>query len=206
MGKSREYAYARVSSTDQNLARQIEAFKELGVPETNIITEKKSGKNTDDRVAYRYLKEVLLREGDTLIIKDLDRLSRKKVDIKDELEYYKENNIRVKIMSIPTTMIDLPEKQSWITEMVNNILVEVLSSMAEQERLTTRRRQREGIDIALRNGTKFGRPKITVDDELFKTMCVEWEKGERTAKEVMNFFGMSKSTFYRKVNERKNEI
>lgn len=80
----------------------------------------------------------ILRSGDTLVIKSLDRLSRNKLDIKSELEYYKQNGIRVKVIDMPTTMIDL-EGQEWIIEMVNNIIIEVLSSVAEQERQETRK-------------------------------------------------------------------
>lgn len=138
------YGYARVSTREQNLDRQIAALRQYIADERDIITDKESGKDFN-RPGYRYLREVLLRPGDTLIIKSLDRLGRNKQQVKQELEYYKAMGVRVKIIDMPTTMIDLPDEQDWIVEMANNILIEVLASIAEQERLTIRQRQAEGI-------------------------------------------------------------
>ena len=120
-----------MSSTGQNLTRQLETFHKLGAEEREIITDKASGKDIG-RPGYQALKTTLLRSGDTLIVTSLDRLSRKKEDIKAELQYFKENNIRLKILDIPTTLIDPPEGQEWIFDMVLNILIEVMSSIAEQ--------------------------------------------------------------------------
>lgn len=105
------------------------------------------------------MKNGLLRPGDTLVIKSLDRLSRNKCDIKKELEYFKENAIRLKVIDLPTTMSDFPEGQEWVMEMVNNILIEVLGSIAEQERASIRKRQAEGITAAKKKGVELGRPK-----------------------------------------------
>ena len=125
---SKTYYYARVSTTEQNLDRQLDIFRSLGAEDRDIITDKQSGKDLD-RPGYTALKTTILRPGDTLIIKSLDRLSRSKLDIKNELQYFKDNNIRIKIIDLPTTMLDLPEEQSWVIDMVNNILIEVLSSI-----------------------------------------------------------------------------
>lgn len=141
--ESKTYYYARVSSTEQNLDRQLAVFENLGASPREIIIDKASGKNLD-RASYQALKTTILRKGDTLVIKSLDRLSRNKEDIKKELEYFKANGIRLKVLDLPTTLIELPKEQSWIFDMINNILIEVLSSIAEQERLTIRKRQREG--------------------------------------------------------------
>ena len=103
----REYAYARVSSKEQNLDRQIMALHKYGVEDRNIIREKASGKDFN-RPNYAVLRNALLREGDTLVITSLDRLSRNKADIKAELEYYRQKGIRVKILDLPTTLVDLP--------------------------------------------------------------------------------------------------
>ena len=91
------FGYARVSTKEQNLDRQIKAFKEMGIDERDIITDKESGKDFD-RAGYISLKNNMLRSGDTLIIKSLDRLSRNKSDIKNELEYFKQNGIRLKVI------------------------------------------------------------------------------------------------------------
>lgn len=124
--ESRTYYYARVSSKEQNLDRQLAAFTSLGASERDIITDKQSGKDTN-RPGYQALKTTMLRSGDTLVIKSLDRLSRSKADIKAELQYFKDNNIRVKVLDLPTTLTDYPKGQEWVFDMVNNILIEVLS-------------------------------------------------------------------------------
>lgn len=98
------------------------------------------------------IRELGLRRGDTLYIKSLDRLSRSKADIKAELEWFQKQGIRLMVLDLPTTMIEVPEGQEWIIDMVTNILVEVLASIVEQERQTIRRRQREGIDAAKKRG------------------------------------------------------
>ena len=146
-----EYGYCRVSSTGQNLDRQIQQLRQY-VQDENIITDKQSGKDLE-RPGYQALKGALgLRKGDTLYITSLDRLSRNKSDIKNELQWFKENGIRLMILDLPSSMIEVPDGQEWILEMINNILIEVLSSMAEQERLTIRKRQAEGIAAAKRKG------------------------------------------------------
>lgn len=111
--ENRVYGYARVSSREQNEDRQITALLQFRVLKENIIVDKLSGKDTN-REGYLYLKNSLLRNGDTLIIKELDRSSRNKSDIKKELEYFKEHNIRVKILDIPTTLTDFQDSQQWV--------------------------------------------------------------------------------------------
>ena len=127
------FYYARVSTREQNLDRQLEG------------------------PGYQALKSTMLRSGDTLVVKSLDRLSRSKADIHSELQWFKENNIHLKVIDLPTTMMDLPPGQEWVFEMVNNILIEVLGTIAEQERLTIHQRQREGIDAAKNKGKHLGR-------------------------------------------------
>ena len=198
---SKIFYYARVSSKEQNLDRQIEAFKKLGADEREIICDKESGKNLE-RSGYQALKSAILRNGDTLVIKSLDRLSRNKSDIKNELQYFKDNNIRLKVIDLPTTMMDLPEGQEWVFEMVNNILIEVIGTIAEQERTTILKRQREGIDAAKKKGKHLGRPKIDLPEN-YNAIIDDWYSGKITAKKAMAFLGVSKSTFYRAVSETK---
>lgn len=189
------FYYARVSSREQNLDRQIEAFKKLGADEREIICDKESGKDFN-RTGYQALKNTMLRSGDTLIVKSLDRLSRNKRDIKTELQYFKDNNIRLKVIDLPTTMMDLPEGQEWVFDMVNNILIEVLGTIAEQERQTIRKRQREGIDAAKAKGKQLGRPKIVKPDN-WDEVVSEWNNGSITAKQAIKLLDMSKSSFYK---------
>ena len=194
---NKTYYYARVSSKEQNLDRQLEAFKSLGADDREIICDKESGKDLN-RSGYQALKQTILRPGDCLVVKSLDRLSRNKSDIKNELLYFKENGIRVKILDIPTTMMDLPPEQSWVFEMVNNILIEVLGTIAEQERETIRKRQAEGIAAAKAKGKHLGRPKITFPEDWSK-VYKEWKRGNIKAVEAMDTLGLKKSSFYKLV-------
>lgn len=202
MSESRIYFYARVSTGEQNLDRQVEAFKELGANDKYIICDKASGKNID-RPNYQMLRNSLLRSGDTLVVKSLDRLSRRKADIKNELEYYKSIGVRVKIMDLPTTMVDI-DGQEWIVEMVNNIIIEVLSSIAEQERKTTQKRQKEGIEAARKQGKYLGRPKATFPDNWQDNYNV-WRSGQITATEAMQRMGLTRSSFYKLVKIYQNK-
>lgn len=195
--ESRTYYYARVSSKDQNLDRQISAFKALGATERDIITDKESGKDLD-RAGYQALKNTILRSGDTLVVKSLDRLSRNKTDIHNELRYFKENGIRVKVIDLPTTMMDLPEGQEWVFEMVNNILIEVLGTIAEQERATIKSRQAEGIKAAKEKGKKLGRPALTFPDN-WNEVYASWKAGEITAKVAMERTNTKRTSFYKLV-------
>lgn len=195
MGEFRKYYYARVSSKEQNLDRQLLLFKQMGATDREIITDKISGKDLD-RPGYQALKTTLLRRGDTLVIKSLDRLSRSKNDIKNELEWFKEHGIRVMVLDLPTTMTELPEGQEWIIEMVNNILIEVLSSIAEQERVTIHQRQAEGISAAKAKGKYIGRPIISYP-ESWNEWYVKWKSGEVTAKKMMDELKLKRTTFYK---------
>lgn len=202
MKNSRIYYYARVSTGEQNLSRQIEAFKSLGADDRYIISDKQSGKDIE-RPNYLLLRNSLLRSGDTLIIKSLDRLSRNKRDIKNELEYYKSIGVRVKIIDMPTTMTDL-DGQDWIIEMVNNIIIEVLSSVSEQERNTIKQRQQEGIQIARKQGKHLGRPKIDYPQNWNEVYNL-WKCQQITARAAMKLTNTKKSTFYNLVAQYENK-
>lgn len=156
---NKTFGYARVSSTEQSLNRQLDALIAFGIPERDIITDKESGE-TLERVGYQGLK-TMLRSGDTVVITSLDRLSRNKIHMLKELNYFKKHNIRLIVLDLPTTTVNLPEEQKWILDMVNNILIEVLASMAEQERKNIKKRQEEGIRAAKERGINFGRPNLS---------------------------------------------
>lgn len=191
--ENRIMGYARVSSKEQNLDRQIAALKKY-VPEENIIVDKASGKDLD-REGYRALKGALgLRKGDILYIKSLDRLSRNKEDIKQELQWFKENGILLKVIDLPTTMVQIGKGQEWIGEMINNILIEVLSSIAEEERRTIRQRQREGIDAAKARGLKFGRPDKGFPNE-WESYYTRYKSGELKRAYVLKKLNISPDRF-----------
>ena len=192
---NRTFGYARVSSRDQHEDRQIEALTNYGVSRDNIIVDKCSGKDTE-REGYQYLKKQILRSGDTLVIKELDRLSRSKSDIKQELEYFKCNGIHVKILDIPTTLTDFPPEQIWVMDMINAILIEVLGSIAENERLKIRRRQREGIDAAKKKDIKFGRPTLKLPEN-WEIVMQAVEAKQITVSQAIGQLHISRSSYYR---------
>lgn len=185
--------YARVSSKEQNPDRQLVEIKKY-VPEENIIVDKASGKDLE-REGYKALKGALgLRKGDTLYIKSLDRLSRNKADIKRELQWFKDNGVKLKVLDLPTTMINIGEGQEWIGEMINNILIEVLASIAEEERKTIRRRQREGIEAAKIKGKRFGRPEKSFP-EGWELYYPRYKAGELKRSYVMRELGIGADRF-----------
>ncbi|MCR4846059.1 MAG: recombinase family protein [Eubacterium sp.] len=207
---SKKVGYARVSSREQNLDRQIIALKQY-VPEDMIVTDKASGRDLD-RPGYTSLKVGIgkLCKGDTLYVKSLDRLSRNKEDIKKELQYYASIGVRIKVIDLPTTMTDFGEGQEWIVDMVNNILIEVISSVAENERLTIKQRQAEGIAamrvdskgrrVSNRTGNPIGRPAVTYPEN-WDEVILRWREKEITAVKAMEELGMKRTSFYKLVNE-----
>lgn len=196
------FGYARVSTKQQNEDRQLAALKEYGVADNCIYIDKESGKNLQ-REQYQILRNAILREGDTLVIKELDRLSRNKSDIKAELEYYQQMKIKVVILDIPTTKITYENENKWVGDMITAVLIEVLSSMAEQERLKIRKRQAEGIAIAKKQGKKFVRPKVNKPSN-WNSVIIALDRGEITAVEAMKKLRLKKTSFYKLKNADKN--
>ncbi|WP_277587534.1 recombinase family protein [Psychrobacillus antarcticus] len=192
------FAYMRVSSKEQNLDRQYEALKGYVTDEKYIYSDKASGKDMEREGFQNLLKA--MRTGDTLFIKSIDRLGRNKQQIKFYLEQFKTDGIRVKIIDLPTTMQDVPTGQDWVIDMINNIIIEVYTSMAEQERENIKQRQAEGIAVAKAKGKYLGRPIIELPKEWNK-LHKEWKNGQITAVAFMNAIDMKKATFYKKVKE-----
>ena len=200
------FGYTRVSDEEQNPQRQIEALKEYEreLTDENIYIDKQSGKDFN-RDNYLELKKIL-REGDTLIVKELDRFGRNKQMIKDELAWLSDKGIRAKILDIPTTLMDLPEENTWVIKMVNNILIEVLGSIAEEERIKIRRRQKEGIAIAKREGKYKGRKPQELPKN-FPSLYNRWKEGSITAVEFTKLLGYkSRNTTYKKIRQYEEGI
>jgi DNA invertase Pin-like site-specific DNA recombinase len=193
-----KYFSARVSSKDQNLARQLAEAKKYGVPEENIFCDKITGRKKD-RPEYDRMKSIL-QKGDEVYFKELDRIGRDKCLIKEELEWFRERGVLVRILDVPTTLMELPKGQEWVFEMVNNILIEVLGTIAEQEWKKTKQRREEGIaampvvdgkKVSSKTGKGFGRPEIEVTID---------KRPDETVEDVCARLGISKRTYFRKVN------
>ena len=199
------YFYGRVSSKDQNLARQLEvakAYKNID----RVFCDKQSGKDFD-RPEYQNLKAVVVA-GDEVIVKELDRLGRNKDEIKVEIAWFKEKGVDLRILDVPTTLIDF-QGQEWIRDMVNNILIEVLGAVAQQEREKTNRRQREGIDampvvdgkkFSTKKGCAYGRKPVDLGDD-FEKFLKKQKDGLMTVNECCEALGIARSTWYAKVRE-----
>lgn len=208
----RKVGYGRVSSKEQNESRQLTVLKKY-VSDDMIVIDKKSGR-TFQRPGYDSLKVGLskLQAGDELFITELDRLGRNKVEIKKELEYWKSEGVIVRIIAISTTMMEFPEDQRWIQDMITNIIIEVLASEAEQEVDRSRRRQLEGIaEMPIINGKRYslkkktyaGRPNIKYPDN-FSEVYARWQAGEITATKAMELTNLKRNTFYKLSKEYKS--
>ena len=202
--------YARVSSREQNLDRQLIALRQY-VPDDMIVTDKASGKDFN-RPGYQSLKVGIgkLVKGDTLYIKSLDRFSRNKEDAKKELQYFSKIGVRVKILDIPSAMADINEGQEWVLDMITNILIEVLTSVAENERLTIRSRQAEGLAampidelsgkrMSKKTGRCIGRPPIAFPEN-FEAIYGRWVCRELTGVAAMKALNLKPNSFYKLIH------
>lgn len=193
----RVYGYARVSSAEQHLDRQIEALKTYGVEERHIITDKVSGKDFN-RPGYQILIGQLLRSGDTLVIKELDRLGRNYEQIKIEWQCLSRNDVDVVVLDMP--ILSTAEKSDLEKSLISNIVFELLAYQAAKELAKNKTRQAEGIAVARIKGVKFGRPNIKIPAN-FEDEVSKWRAGEQTATETMAVLGLKRTTFYKLVKE-----
>ncbi|EMJ4245491.1 recombinase family protein [Clostridioides difficile] len=191
--------YARVSGLDQVLDRQIESLKEYGCEK--IYCDKSTGKNFN-RPEYIKLKE-MIRPGDVLVVHEFDRLGRNKKLTLKELQYFKDNKIRVVALNLPTTQLNTDDNV--MLETINNIVIELYTMIAQQEIETREKRQAEGIRIALEKGIKFGRRKIEYPKEWKGIMELLENKTINNIK-AMEILGLKKTTYYRLLKEYKNNI
>lgn len=195
----RKFFYARVSSKDQSLERQIEAAKKLEITEENIFVEKASGKDFA-RPEYQLLKRIM-RENDILYIKSLDRLGRNKQMILNEWQELTRNKkIDIVILDMPLLDTTKYKEMNGLENLISDIILQLLSYMAEDERKRIKERQEEGIKIALKNGVQFGRKKIEAGDN-FKEVYTQWKNKNITARKAMELLNMKSNTFYRRVKE-----
>ena len=190
--------YCRVSTKDQDLTRQIESLKEYGCEK--IYSDKATGKNFN-RPEYTKLKDAL-RKGDTLVVHEFDRLGRNKKLTLKELQYFKDNGIRLVALNLPTTQLDTTDNV--MLETINNIVIELYTMMAQQEMETREKRQREGIDVALANGVKFGRREIEYPKNWESVMALVDSKQVSNI-DAMQMLGLKKTTYYKLLKEYRNK-
>ena len=196
-----KYFYARVSTRDQNLDRQLEAAEAYKPDE--VFCDKVSGKSFD-REEYQRMK-VLVRAGDEVFVKELDRLGRNKEGVKEEIRWFRDHGVILRILDIPTTLIDFGD-QTWVPDMVTNILIEVMGAVAEQERKKIKQRQHEGMEampvvdgkkVSKKTGRAIGRPEVEIID--IQKFFSEQKRGLMTVMECCRVLGISRATWYNKV-------
>ncbi|QHI72678.1 recombinase family protein [Aminipila terrae] len=199
------YGYHRTSTTDQHLDRGVNEIQEYCTTNNlileKIFTDQQTGKNFN-RPRYTIMKEDVLRDGDILLITEIDRLGRNKEDTLKELRYYKENGIRVMILEIPTTLVDYSSLNNYMAKMImetiNNMLIEMYTVFAQVEIEKKEKRQREGIEAMKARGEwgRYGRPKA-IDNDTFEKAYKRVLDGEIKPFECIRELGMTKATFYR---------
>lgn len=188
------YGYVRVSTRDQNEDRQMIALRQYGIPEKNIFLDKQSGKDFD-RPRYQKLTR-LLRKGDLLYIKSIDRLGRNYAEIQDQWRILtKEKGIDIVVIDMP--LLDTRRGKDLVGTFLSDIVLQVLSFVAENERENIRQRQAEGIAAAKARGIRFGRPEIPLPENFFE-ICLEWKQKRIGLDKAAQACGMARSTFYQK--------
>ena len=199
--------YCRVSTRDQDLTRQIESLKEYGCEK--IYSDKATGKNFN-RPEYTKLKDAL-RKGDTLVVHEFDRLGRNKKLTLKELQYFKDNGIRLVALNLPTTMMNTTD--NLMLETINNIVIELYTMMAQQEIETREKRQREGIDamplnengkrISSKTGNPFGRKEIEYPKN-WESVIQLVDSKQLSNIDAMQMLGLKKTTYYKLLKEYRN--
>lgn len=197
MEKKRTYGYVRCSSTDQNEDRQMIALREASVPEKNIFMDKQSGKDFN-RPNYKKLVQEL-KEGDLLYILSIDRLGRNYKEIQNQWRILtKEIGIDICVLDMP--LLDTRNGKDLMGTFIADLVLQVLSFVAQSERENIRKRQAEGIAAAKARGVKFGRPGKAAPDDFGKIVRA-WEQKQLPFADVLEMCGMSEATFYRRLRE-----
>lgn len=198
--KSEKLGYVRVSTKDQNTERQLKKMRELGIEDRYVFVDKQSGKDFN-RPQYQAMR-LVIREGDLLYLDSLDRLGRDYDGIIAEWKYITRNVNADIIVLENESLFDSRKFKTMgdLGKLLEDQFLSMLSYVAEQERKKTKQRQAEGIEVALKQGVRFGRPKKEITTE-FMGVYVDWKNGKISAVEAMKKVGMKPNTFYRRVNE-----
>ena len=191
--------YCRVSTTEQNLDRQIKSLKNYGCE--RIYCDKSTRKNFN-RPEYTKLKDTI-RSGDTLVVHEFDRLGRNKRLTLKEIQHFKENNVRLVALNLPTTQLNTND--NLMLETINNIIIELYTMMAQDEVEKEKKRQKEGIKLALEKGVKFGRKKTEYPKEWSSVIKLVENRTINNIK-AMEILGLKKTTYYKLLKEYKNSL
>ena len=185
------YGYVRVSSRDQNEARQIVAMKEFGVPDDNILMDKQSGKDFNRPSYARLMKK--LKPGDVLVVKSIDRLGRNYDEILEQWRIImKEKQAAIVVLDMP--LLDTRSNRDLTGTLIADIVLQLLSYVAETERAFIRQRQAEGIAAAKARGQRFGRPAKDRGEE-YEACMTQWKEGTLSAAQASRRLGVSHNTF-----------
>ncbi len=197
MEEKRIYGYVRVSSTDQNEDRQMAAMSELAIPPENIYIDKLSGKDFDRPQYKRLIRK--LKAGDLLYILSIDRLGRNYEEIQNQWRVItKEKAVDICVIDMP--LLDTRQGKDLMGTFIADLVLQILSFVAQSERENIKKRQAEGIAAAKAKGICFGRPVKNIPDD-FGQLVKHWEKKELSLTEVLRQCGISESTFYRRLRE-----
>ena len=190
------YGYARVSTIAQNLDRQLDELLKLGLGQNHIYTDKESGKDFDRKNYKKLVRR--LKQGDCLFIKSIDRLGRNYNMVLDEWRFLtKEKGINIVVIDMPLLDTRI-EGKNLVGKFIADVVLQVLSFVAENERETMRQRQSEGIKMAKARGVKFGRPSVVIPDN-FIEIIGQYKTGKITSKKAVEMSGLTRGTFYRKL-------
>lgn len=192
------YGYARVSSKDQNEERQIVALVNAGVSPKQVYIDKQSGKDFERKNYKRLVKR--LKSGDTLIIKSIDRLGRNYDEILEQWRYLtKEKEVHIFVLDMP--MLDTRTSKDLTGTFIADIVLQILSYVAQTEREFIHQRQAEGIAIAREKGVSFGRPPRDLPEE-FPELVAKWRSKEIPLQHILQICNISETTFYRRLKEK----
>lgn len=208
MGK-KTFAYIRVSSKDQNEARQLTEILELGINERDIFIDKESGKDFN-RSQYKALKQCL-REGDLLYIKSIDRFGRNSKEIKKEWEDITQNiKADIKVLDMP--LLDTTQYKDQLGSFVSDLVLQVLAFVSERERDNILQRQAEGIAVAKAKGKHLGRPQLNLSTlnkeqrQKLESNYLKWKGKEISGVEFMSLLELKKNSFYKIIGEYEQTI
>ena len=195
--KNKIYGYVRVSTRDQNEARQLVAMKEFGVSESSVFMDKQSGKDFN-RPQYQKLLQ-RLQPGDVLVVKSIDRLGRNYEEILEQWRVItKEKNAAIVVLDMP--LLDTRSNRDFTGTLIADIVLQLLSYVAETERAFIRQRQAEGIAAAKARGVHMGRPR-KARGEAYERCAALWERGQISAREAAAELGIAHTTFLTRVRE-----